>query len=266
MAIGAVNSVSFGEGEQRRKRHIIPKMLGGFVVAGVPAYFLAKEPVNAKQVLKMSDDTFEKTFQNVPDGKKEMVEDLSCIRANVKKTNVEGAIEKRIEDLMGKGEKISVVDFLENIGFESKEALDKAINEAPAKTKKLTEKLKLAEETFKNAETEAGKKVAGRDLEKAQSRLSRHLDEIDALKISKTVIDSAKEGQISREAIKAKYLKYVDSYAKDLAKKGLEALEEDIPKVKSFKKAGIYGLIGAGVVGVLALIFRGKNKAEAPVK
>ena len=258
MSTGAVNSVNFGENvQQQNEKHIAPYMAAGFISSFVPTYFFFKNPIKADKVLGLDKDTFEKTFKKVPEGKKGIVKAIS---EAVNCTNKD-SIDEIVKTIIGDAETISAEDFLHKNNFETKELLEKALKDSAEETKKVTEDYNLAVEALNKSQPGAQE-----NLNKVKSQFIDKLRTFEELSNKKAILDLAKEGKISKETIQKVASKSLKIEAEVMIKESLEELKEDVPRVKSWKKAGIYGLIGAGLFGIVAFVLGGDKKTKKPTK
>jgi hypothetical protein len=262
MAVESVgNNVSYVN--EKKSKHVIPNMLTGAVLGGVPAYFWLKDPIKAGQVLELNQDTFTKTFEKVPEAQKPIVTEIA---KEVSEATNKEYINDIIKDAFGDAKTVSVEDYLKHTDYGSKDVLEKALKDVNGKTTELTNAHKAAVDALSKAD-DAGRVAAQQALDGAKSQLDAHLEEVTKLNINQEVINSAKDGKtITREAIEAGVLKSSKLGAESGIDKKLAELGEAAPKVKNWKTGAKYAAIGAAVFGLGAIIFGGGHKkpAEAP--
>lgn len=258
MAVEGINpnaqSVNFGEGEQKKSKHVLRNAILGGAVVGAPTYFFLKDPINAEKVMGLDTDKFQKTFKGVPEEKSKEISAL--VAESTKKETIDEAVKK----VLGDKEVISVDDYLKKEKIESKEVLEKNLADANAKTEGLTTAHKNAEEALKKAD-EAGKKAAQETLDSAKKALDDNASEINKLSEHKAIVDGAKENKIAKTVIEAEKAKSLKAKTGVKINGKLAELGEALPKIKNVNKALKYGGIAAAVVGVLSLIFGGKKEA-----
>ncbi len=103
---------------------------------------------------------------------------------------------------------------------------------------------------------------AEKALVEAEETLVKHLESISKNSEHLDVLKLAKDGELTKEAVKG----YSKGAIKTQITEGIEFLsqgiEKHLPKVNSWKKAGIYGLIGAAGAIVLSKVLGFGKKAE----
>lgn len=253
-----VNATSF-QGENNKKSGSIafPVTLG---LAGAATGYFMGEPIKAKKVL--TQDKFElseKAAKDLTPEQTKSVENINTAITNNKEDVIKTEAESKVKNILGDKTELTPEQYLKA----TPENYEASIKKEEGKTEDLTKKVADAEKNLKEAEgkTPEAKKTAEDALNKAKTELDAHNAKIEASKAELEFAKGAKDGKITKEALLAKETGAIKANAEKTIAKELEALGKKAPKVKSLKKAGIYGL-GALVAGfILKAMFGGKKEA-----
>lgn len=251
MSIGYVGPAFTGD--EQKHGSTLATLLGAGVTSGIGALaggYGFQQNITPSRLENMSEDTFTKTFKDVPKEKNGIITELQ----EALKRLTPDSIDSFAKDVTQNTESISVKNFVTSFFGPTMTAasLKETIEKAPEDTKKLQTELNSAEEALKKAPEDKNAKQA---VEEAVAALESHLDSVSILNSAQRAIDSAKEDKIGIDAIK--------TYTKEIslldAGNILKGLGKDIPKVFSGRNALIGGGIGLLLAGIGNLIFGKHN-------
>lgn len=250
MPVDAVNG--------KNNNYLVPGIATGAVAGGVTSYYTWKKPVNAKYLSGLTEDKFEKVFEKLPEDKQGVGDIISAILKERKELDP-------LKDLTVTDGKIEVSDVLEqfNKNISSQAGLNELKESLTNLGVKIPEEFTKAEDldsiinllNTKDADVDKNSKEIADVCKKSLTSL-------------KEMLMSAKDGKIDAEAYKALSIKGANE-STDIAINGiLKELGKDVPKMKSWKNAGIGAAIGAAVLGTIGYFVKTKpakaeEKAEA---
>lgn len=257
MTIGAVNGVSFGEGERQRQSggSLLPVVSAG--AGALVGGLVIKEKISAKKLL--TDDKFELSkdkFKNLEKEQEDAIDALNKIRAD----KIEPKVETEIEKIFGKnGNELTVDKFLAKVGNgkTTVKSLNATLDKLNKNVENLTAEVKTKEDALAKATKEADKTKAEKALEKVKISLEEAKAKVESTQPLKELVEGAKDGKITREAAKAKSL---EGMTQEAAKSMSSAIDK-LPKLKSGKMALIGGAIGLVSGMILSALFSSKSQA-----
>jgi len=268
MTIEATNGVNFGQKENKtQKKSALPTMVAGGGAAAAGTYYFWKDTITGSKILGLDNDTFTKTFKEIPKEKQGVVDTMSDLRTASTKEKLDAETTDHLNEVFKTDEKLTVDKYLERLdssdSFKTKAEFDTALKDSKAETERLTKALEDAKDVLKKATTPEAKKVAETALEEAKVHLKLNSITADYLAHQEKVLGKAVNGEITKEVLKAEYPNYLKANAKSGLSSCVEALGKEAPKVSSLKKAGIVGACAAVGIGLLAWAFGGSKKSEA---
>lgn len=263
MSIQAINQVYFGNKDSKsNKTTNIAIGTGVGLIGGATIGYFLGEKISAERILGLDEDTFAKTFANMPEEHKEAPEFFKKFRQQI--ANDEPEATELANTLTDGNNETSIENYLKNASdgeFTTIEDAEKIIKADAAETENLKIAYRKAEEVFKNAD-DVSKDEAKQALKNAKKELSDNLWAVREGQRQKEILESAVNGNISRDTIKASAIKAFQDIRTNAINEALALLGDATPKVNSFKKAGIYGAIAAILIGGAVAIFSGSDKVN----
>lgn len=256
-----VNPSFAGEGKKKNSM-AFPLTL---CAAGATTGYFMGTPITAKEILK--NDKFElskKVAENATDAENATAGKI--VKAIADHKNATASTTEAFEILFGKEKnEITVKELLEKQeykGLDTKEKFNKLAEEINNTLAEETKKLAPAKEKVDQAADEASKQTATKELKDLEKKLDDLKSQSENNKLVKELIDGAKDGKITKATFIEKGADSLKGEVEKSIAEGIESLGKNAPKVKSWKKAGIYGAVALVAGFILKAIF-GKKK-EAP--
>lgn len=231
-SVNNANSTQFGNNKAKHKESnsgviAASGLLTGATMAG-GTYLFFPSSIDAAHTLGLKSDKFEKLFKDVSPEVKTAIQSS--------KDSFDKLTENVEESLKAHG-------FSEN-EVDTQEFLTKILGDETVTKDNLKEKI---DELSKSVEAKVKAKDAASQITPEEMRLG-------LFQRVQNAINGAKDGKLSKENIKAFLTKEneIDILAK--TKSELEKLGEKLPKIKSLKKAAIFGVISAVVASIITAV------------
>jgi len=263
MSVQVVNQPKVTQQKKLKAPIIVGSAIAGGLATGALTYFLAPDKVDGNSLYKLSDDKFEKVFKNVPENQKGDVEYLTDLRRI--KAKAPSDIDKFLSLLMEDSKEISKDKFIEKTfkgEYKSVEEYQKALKQAKIDAPVIKERYESVKKACENINTNS---KAEKELSEAKAILWKNYNLTSQEGRIDEIFKLAKNDVLSIESLKSHGLKNMSIDLMTDATEALEVFDKGILKVKSFKKASIYGGVAAVIIAGLSALLTGTKKEAKQV-
>ena len=259
------------------------------ILGGTAGYFMG-EPIATSKIYGMDADKFTNSLKNAD----KMTPNQKMAVENIKdalnyKQNFSEAVDGCADELFQGKDKITVKEYLtQNINkkIASKGHLEKLIKIQGTHSQNLTNELTNISERLNKLKAEAVKlqndelatnfekitknnqkiEESEKTLANIKAKLADHLETVAKNKEYLDVVNLAKDGEITKDAIKGYSKSTIVAPVTECIESNAKGISKYLPKVKSFKNAGLTALMGIGIAVITSesmKLLAGKKKAKA---